>query len=261
MMHFGHANALRQAREFGDYLIVGIHSDKEILINKGPTVMNEEERYAAVEACKWVDGIVKNAPYLTSIELMDQYNCDFCVHGDDIVTLQDGTDSYSLVKAAGRFKECKRTQGISTTELVGRMLLMTRSHHQPTSNIDESCLSPFQDTPKSPYTGISRYLTTTNRLLQFSNGREPKASDKIVYVDGGFDLFHAGHCELLKETKKLGDYVLVGIHDDQTIHRIKGANYPIMNLQERVLSVLSCRVRDINISSIILILYSMWMRL
>jgi len=27
MVHFGHANALRQAKKLGDYLIVGVHSD------------------------------------------------------------------------------------------------------------------------------------------------------------------------------------------------------------------------------------------
>ena len=45
MMHFGHANALRQAKAMGDYLIVGVHSDEEIRKNKGPPVMNEKERY------------------------------------------------------------------------------------------------------------------------------------------------------------------------------------------------------------------------
>merc|ERR1712183_658067 len=44
MMHFGHANALRQARSLGDYLVVGVHSDAEITKNKGPPVMNEEEK-------------------------------------------------------------------------------------------------------------------------------------------------------------------------------------------------------------------------
>jgi ethanolamine-phosphate cytidylyltransferase len=44
-MHYGHANALRQAKEMGDYLVVGVHSDNEISKNKGPTVLNNEERY------------------------------------------------------------------------------------------------------------------------------------------------------------------------------------------------------------------------
>lgn len=39
MMHYGHANALRQAKEMGDILVVGVHSDAEIEANKGPTVM------------------------------------------------------------------------------------------------------------------------------------------------------------------------------------------------------------------------------
>ncbi len=46
MMHFGHANALRQCKVLlgADQLVVGVHSDKEILAHKGPPVMNEEER-------------------------------------------------------------------------------------------------------------------------------------------------------------------------------------------------------------------------
>lgn len=44
MLHFGHANALRQAKALGDKLVVGIHSDADILANKGPTVFTEQER-------------------------------------------------------------------------------------------------------------------------------------------------------------------------------------------------------------------------
>jgi len=32
----------------------------------------------------------------------------------------DGVDTYHIVKNAGRYRECKRTQGVSTTDLVGR---------------------------------------------------------------------------------------------------------------------------------------------
>ena len=61
-------------------------------------------RYRAVAACKWVDEIVTNAPYVTQLEVLDQFDIDFVVHGDDITTSADGTDSYHLVKAAGRYK-------------------------------------------------------------------------------------------------------------------------------------------------------------
>lgn len=45
MVHFGHANSLRQAKAMGDYLIVGVHTDEEITKHKGPPVFTEEERY------------------------------------------------------------------------------------------------------------------------------------------------------------------------------------------------------------------------
>lgn len=44
MVHFGHANALRQAKALGNKLIVGIHNDAEITKHKGPPVFTQEER-------------------------------------------------------------------------------------------------------------------------------------------------------------------------------------------------------------------------
>ena len=52
------------------------------------------------------------------------------MHGDDITMTADGTDTYHLVKSAKRYKECKRTQGVSTTNLVGRMLMLSKEHMQ-----------------------------------------------------------------------------------------------------------------------------------
>jgi len=45
LMHYGHANALRQAKSLGDQLVVGVVSDEEIVRNKGPPVLSMEERY------------------------------------------------------------------------------------------------------------------------------------------------------------------------------------------------------------------------
>ncbi|KIH64509.1 cytidyltransferase domain protein, partial [Ancylostoma duodenale] len=61
----------------------------------------------------------------------------------------------------------------------------------------------------------------------------------IVYVCGAFDLFHIGHLSFLEEAAKLGDYLIVGILNDQVINDYKGSNHPIMSLHERVLSVLA----------------------
>jgi len=235
MMHFGHANALRQAKSLGDYLVVGVHSDAEIEKHKGPPVMKEEERYAAVRACKWVDEVVEAAPYVTSLAVMDKYNCDFCVHGDDIVTSSDGTDTYHEVKAVGRFRTVPRTEGVSTTALVGRMLLMTREHHthydddqtplhgMPTKQISELAQGTLPK--KSPYTGVSHFLPTSRKIVQFSEGRDPKPDDKVVYVDGGFDLFHVGHIDFLKKAKDFGTYLIVGVNTDKTINQKKGGDF------------------------------------
>ncbi|XP_033745795.1 ethanolamine-phosphate cytidylyltransferase-like isoform X3 [Pecten maximus] len=248
MVHFGHANAIRQAKKMGDYLVVGVHSDEEIAKHKGPPVYKQEERYKMVRAIKWVDEVVEAAPYVTTLETLDKYNCDFCVHGDDITTTADGTDSYHIVKAAERYKECKRTAGVSTTDLVGRMLLVTKNHHKPEEeSVEKSDVSDIGEKLSmsscghSPYTGVSQFLQTSNKIIQFSEGKEPKPTDRIVYVAGAFDLFNVGHLDFLEKASKEGDFVIVGLHTDPVVNRYKGANYPIMNLNERVLSVLACK--------------------
>lgn len=46
----------------------------------------------------------------------------------------EGIDCYHVLKAANRYKEVPRTQGVSTTDLVGRMLLMTKTHFKQGDN-------------------------------------------------------------------------------------------------------------------------------
>ena len=72
MMHYGHANALRQARALGDELVVGLVPDSEILTHKGPPVWNEEERYTAVESVKWVNEVIRGVPYDITEDFMQE---------------------------------------------------------------------------------------------------------------------------------------------------------------------------------------------
>ncbi|XP_034249352.1 ethanolamine-phosphate cytidylyltransferase isoform X1 [Thrips palmi] len=246
MVHFGHANSLRQAKALGGYLIVGVHTDEEISKHKGPPVFSQQERYKMVRGIKWVDEVVEGAPYVTTLDTLDRYGCDFCVHGDDITMTADGVDTYHLVKSAGRYKEVSRTAGVSTTDVVGRMLLLTREHFRQGEreyevSRESSSTMGLDSTARSPWTRCSQFLPTTSKIIHFSDGKEPKPGDKIVYVAGAFDVFHVGHLDFLEQARKLGDFLIVGLHTDPVVNRYKGSNYPIMNLHERVLSVLACK--------------------
>lgn len=356
MMHFGHANALRQAKALGDVLVVGINPTVEIMAHKGPPVMTDHERLMAVESVKWVDEVLVDVPYEVTPEFLDklitEHQIDFIVHGDDPCIGKDGQDVYAAVKEQGRFRTVKRTEGVSSTDIVGRMLLCTRDHHLdasanatsptllsssipgtpvlasslPPLRLDSSpslthgSLSEPEDANENtrseraeiseaarvakatwerreresvavapngmptrspsvssyvppvasrqastsevtkeedvwqlaegrgkdqPFTRVSTFLPTTRRLIQFAGGgRALKPGDCVVYIDGAFDMFHCGHIETLAAARALGDFLLVGIHDDATVNAHKGRNFPIMNLHERTLSVLSCKYVD-----------------
>uniref|UniRef100_A0A4W5PGX7 ethanolamine-phosphate cytidylyltransferase n=1 Tax=Hucho hucho TaxID=62062 RepID=A0A4W5PGX7_9TELE len=225
MVHYGHSNQLRQAKAMGDYLIVGVHTDGKSFRVGVP-----------VPACNKGASITPGLGF-KHVE---------CVISDDITLTVDGKDTYEEVKRSGRYRECKRTQGVSTTDLVGRMLLMTKAHH---SNIGHSDYQQHTDNfgkgPKghSPWTGVSQFLQTSQKIIQFASGQEPQPGDTIIYVAGAFDLFHIGHVDFLEAVSRLSDkpYVIVGLHFDQEVNRYKGKNYPIMNVHERTLSVLACR--------------------
>ena len=84
-------------------------------------------------------------------------------------------------------------------------------------------------------------LATLTELLIFFVGDISLVSPSypIAYH---FRLIDAGHISILEKARQQCDYLIVGVHDDETVNEVKGPNYPLLNLHERVLSVLSCRV-------------------
>lgn len=246
LMHYGHANALRQAKALGDELVVGLVSDEEIVANKGPPVLSMEERLALVSGLKWVDEVITDAPYAITEQFLNrlfhEYNIDYVIHGDDPCLLPDGTDAYDAAKKAGRYKQIKRTEGVSSTDIVGRIL----SSLNDQKNCEDQNGTDLKPQPESQpkVSHMSQFLPTSRRIVQFSNGKGPRPNARIVYIDGAFDLFHAGHVEILKRARELGDFLLVGIHSDETVSEHRGNHFPIMHLHERSLSVLACRHVD-----------------
>ena len=56
---------------------------------------------------------------------------------------------------------------------------------------------------------------------------------KIVFTNGCFDILHKGHIDYLEKSKKLGDYLIVGLNSDASTKKLKGDDRPINKEQDR----------------------------
>ncbi|HMZ26449.1 MAG TPA: adenylyltransferase/cytidyltransferase family protein [Elusimicrobiota bacterium] len=56
---------------------------------------------------------------------------------------------------------------------------------------------------------------------------------RVVFTNGCFDLFHAGHLKVLNLAKRAGDLLVVGLNDDRSVRRLKGPKRPILPLKDR----------------------------
>ena len=85
---------------------------------------------APVTSCRFVDEVVPGVPYVMDDEYLSyvvrKYRIDYVVHGDDACVV-NGRDVYASAKAAGKYRTIPRTDGVSSTDIVGRMLLMSTS--------------------------------------------------------------------------------------------------------------------------------------
>ena len=65
---------------------------------------------------------------------------------------------------------------------------------------------------------------------------------KIVFTNGCFDILHIGHVKYLRESKKYGDILIVGLNSDSSVKKLKGENRPINNEKDRaeLLDELKC---------------------
>lgn len=88
---------------------------------------------------------------------------------------------YETAKQAGKFRTIPRTEGVSTTDILGRMLLLTKEHHM-----------------KAGSAGVlgsqSKFLTTTRLLQLFSaNVKSPTEDMRVIYIDGAWDMVSNVH--------------------------------------------------------------------
>ena len=124
LFHAGHVEFLKKARTFGDYLLVGIHADEVLISNnykKGKPILTMEERVNSVGACRFVDEVLPNAPFIIDRPWIDKHNIEIVVRGDDMP--QDRLEYfYKVPMDMGIFRTVPYTAGISTTEIIRRIM-------------------------------------------------------------------------------------------------------------------------------------------
>ena len=124
MFHVGHIGVLKQSKFAFPYvyLIAGVAGDPETIKYKGKVVMNEDERSEAIGATEFVSEVQMPCPWVYTLKFLEINDIDFIAHDEAPYTSAGQTDIFAEIKAAGRFYATKRTDGISTSDIILRII-------------------------------------------------------------------------------------------------------------------------------------------
>lgn len=82
------------------------------------------------------------------------------------------------------------------------------------------------------YTYKKKVISLSELLKNISNNRNGRT---IVFTNGCFDIIHSGHISYLRESRQLGDLLVVGLNSDKSVKLLKGANRPINRQEDRAM--------------------------
>jgi len=111
LLHVGHINLLRRAKELGDYLIVVVSSDEFNAIKNKKAYYSFEDRKKILEAIKYVDEVLPEYTWEQKIDDVVNNQVDVFVMGDD------WTGKFDFLKEYCEVVYLPRTEGISTTKI------------------------------------------------------------------------------------------------------------------------------------------------
>ncbi|MBB3130940.1 glycerol-3-phosphate cytidylyltransferase [Paenibacillus rhizosphaerae] len=111
LLHEGHINLLRRARELGDYLIVGLSNDQFNKIKNKETYFPFRSRKTILESIKFVDCVIEESNWEQKTLDVQKFDIDVFVMGDD------WTGKFDFLKDYCEVVYLPRTEGISTTQI------------------------------------------------------------------------------------------------------------------------------------------------
>lgn len=111
LLHTGHINLLRRAKEYGDYLVVAISSDEFNALKGKKAYYTFEQRKAILEAIRYVDEVIPEHNWEQKMQDVREHDIDIFVMGDD------WEGEFDFLKDDCEVIYLPRTVGISTTKI------------------------------------------------------------------------------------------------------------------------------------------------
>lgn len=111
LLHSGHINLLRRAKELGDYLIVGLSTDEFNAVKEKKAYHSYEDRKMILEAIRYVDEVIPEQNWEQKVQDVIEHEIDIFVMGDD------WEGHFDFLKEYCDVVYLPRTAGISTTKI------------------------------------------------------------------------------------------------------------------------------------------------
>lgn len=111
LLHVGHINLLRRARELGDYLVVGLSTDEFNTLKHKTSYHSYEDRKIILESIRYVDQVIPECNWEQKAEDIKKWKIDTFVMGDD------WKGKFDFLKDDCEVIYLPRTENISTTKI------------------------------------------------------------------------------------------------------------------------------------------------
>lgn len=116
LLHWGHINLLRRAKEMGDYLVVAISSDEFNKLKNKKSYHSFENRKMILEAIRYVDEVIPENTWEQKVQDVIDHDIDIFVMGDD------WEGKFDFLKEYCEVVYLPRTIGISTSKIKDDLL-------------------------------------------------------------------------------------------------------------------------------------------